>query len=345
MLKSTKLLTCALATCAAMSVSAQEMIMEDDFSWLNNPNITSSAVLHDTTKEGDNEFKTAKLTAYGIQNPGWVQGVFVLNADHTKRTYPDPDVDAEVTSEHIFDHPYQSVWMRPGYLKLGKTGFAGAVIAPAMEKLGDRTADVEVTLQMCSYTSAGSEAKPGNKDATNVYVGIWDNCDGEVEDADYEQEASSWIYDCKALNVTNYYPSKNLEYGADYDPWDKDLSMYKVVIKGAKANTRVYIFAGGFGREIENRDKDDNYPKTLTQVVNGEEKTFTFKPNINRIALKGCWMKVLKVTSEGTGVDEIEADNNAPVEYFNLQGMRIVNPEKGQIYIQRQGSKVSKILF
>ena len=44
-----------------------------------------------------------------------------------------------------------------------------------------------------------------------------------------------------------------------------------------------------------------------------------------------------------TGVDEIDADNSdAPVEYFNLQGIRVENPETGY-YIRRQGSSTSKV--
>ena len=44
------------------------------------------------------------------------------------------------------------------------------------------------------------------------------------------------------------------------------------------------------------------------------------------------------------GAAEIEADNaNAPVEYFNLQGVRVNNPENG-VYIRRQGSDVQKVL-
>lgn len=36
-------------------------------------------------------------------------------------------------------------------------------------------------------------------------------------------------------------------------------------------------------------------------------------------------------------------DSNAPVEYFNLQGVKLANPEAGQIVIRRQGSQVSKV--
>lgn len=41
------------------------------------------------------------------------------------------------------------------------------------------------------------------------------------------------------------------------------------------------------------------------------------------------------------GVD-VEFDENAPVEYYNLQGVRVNNPGTG-IYIRRQGTKVDKI--
>lgn len=46
-----------------------------------------------------------------------------------------------------------------------------------------------------------------------------------------------------------------------------------------------------------------------------------------------------------TGIDIIDVDSDAPVEYFNLQGVRIANPLAGQILIRRQGDQVEKIRF
>lgn len=59
------------------------------------------------------------------------------------------------------------------------------------------------------------------------------------------------------------------------------------------------------------------------------------------------YMSRVYVLAEGstTGIDNIEAgifDENAPVEYYNLQGIRVTNPTNG-IFIKRQGSKVSKL--
>ena len=50
-------------------------------------------------------------------------------------------------------------------------------------------------------------------------------------------------------------------------------------------------------------------------------------------------------TKHTTGVESISVeDSAAPVEYFNLQGVRVENPENG-LYIVRQGNKVSKQLI
>jgi hypothetical protein len=44
-----------------------------------------------------------------------------------------------------------------------------------------------------------------------------------------------------------------------------------------------------------------------------------------------------------TSVSNIAVDANAPVEYFNLQGVRVANPENG-LFIRRQGNKATKVL-
>lgn len=50
------------------------------------------------------------------------------------------------------------------------------------------------------------------------------------------------------------------------------------------------------------------------------------------------------VENSSSAIDEIGVDENAPVEYFNLQGIRVENPENG-IFVRRQGSNVSKVVI
>lgn len=46
-----------------------------------------------------------------------------------------------------------------------------------------------------------------------------------------------------------------------------------------------------------------------------------------------------------SAIDNIVADDaNAPVEYFNLQGVKVQNPENG-LYIKRQGKTVEKVVI
>lgn len=44
-------------------------------------------------------------------------------------------------------------------------------------------------------------------------------------------------------------------------------------------------------------------------------------------------------------IENVNIDNtNAPVEYFNLQGVRVANPENG-VFVRRQGTEVSKVVL
>lgn len=45
-----------------------------------------------------------------------------------------------------------------------------------------------------------------------------------------------------------------------------------------------------------------------------------------------------------SGIENILDDVNAPVEYYNLQGMKVENPANG-LYIRRQGNKATKIIL
>ena len=60
-------------------------------------------------------------------------------------------------------------------------------------------------------------------------------------------------------------------------------------------------------------------------------------------ALLDARVKWLNEQWTGTGVEEVEFNDNAPIEYYNLQGIKIDNPSNG-IYIKVQGTKATKII-
>lgn len=54
--------------------------------------------------------------------------------------------------------------------------------------------------------------------------------------------------------------------------------------------------------------------------------------------------QTLKKYVETSAVEGIEADENAPVEYYNLQGVRVAEPANG-IFIVKKGNKATKQIF
>ncbi|MDE6036706.1 MAG: hypothetical protein K2G05_00375, partial [Duncaniella sp.] len=56
-------------------------------------------------------------------------------------------------------------------------------------------------------------------------------------------------------------------------------------------------------------------------------------------------LTALKISdSDLSGLDVITVDEDAPVEYYNLQGIRVENPAAG-LYIKRQGNTTTKVLI
>ena len=62
-----------------------------------------------------------------------------------------------------------------------------------------------------------------------------------------------------------------------------------------------------------------------------------------------CGKKAAMYTFEvpagnATAIEEVMAEVEVPVEYYNLQGVRVMNPESG-LYIKRQGNKITKVIL
>lgn len=92
----------------------------------------------------------------------------------------------------------------------------------------------------------------------------------------------------------------------------------------------------------------ENFAAAGSFAENGDTKTITYD-DLSWLLGNGQelgYFKNTTITFGGTGaINEVAVDNNnAPVEYFNLQGVRVNEPVAGQIVIRRQGNEVSKLL-
>lgn len=53
----------------------------------------------------------------------------------------------------------------------------------------------------------------------------------------------------------------------------------------------------------------------------------------------------IRKVPEAAGVEDITADDNSPVEWYNLQGLKVdYDNAPAGVYIRRQGSKTTKVL-
>ncbi len=77
----------------------------------------------------------------------------------------------------------------------------------------------------------------------------------------------------------------------------------------------------------------------LTFDVIANESYYIFN-NSSQIALNSYTF----TPSGESALEMVAAEENAPVEYFNLQGIRVADPDNG-VYLRRQGNNVSKVVF
>ena len=79
-----------------------------------------------------------------------------------------------------------------------------------------------------------------------------------------------------------------------------------------------------------------NYPNAL-------DKAYSWQ-NASGESLASKMVGSITFDIKPSAIGSITTDDSiAPVEYFNLQGVKLANPEAGQIVIRRQGSQVSKV--
>lgn len=116
--------------------------------------------------------------------------------------------------------------------------------------------------------------------------------------------------------------------------------------------TKLVVMIGDKVVEVPEYVREDNsaYSWVNTSVALGNLKAG------DKITIRNCdeqwptasamrwFIDNIKVTANSTGaVENLEVENNAAPEYFNLQGVRVANPENG-LYIVRRGTTVSKVM-
>ncbi len=99
----------------------------------------------------------------------------------------------------------------------------------------------------------------------------------------------------------------------------------------------------GFGEDITTTISDDNLSTTLAVVSIDASVPYDLNGTYD-ITWNYTNKVVTFVKIDQGGIETVDFNENAPVEYFTIQGVRVNNPTEG-IYICRRGAKVEKIII
>ncbi|MCM1070597.1 MAG: hypothetical protein NC210_08055 [[Clostridium] fimetarium] len=181
--------------------------------------------------------------------------------------------------------------------------------------------------------------KPGLYYLVNPWAGYGEN---------YNPELASPLF-INATNPERVFITSNLS--GEPTPGDRDIntgvrpsSNYGEVYIGNLYDTAGFMAEHNTGKVVRNEYNE--------KVINldGAVLSYIMDPSENN-AITGYWQGdrfriVLNGVTEGDSSVEVveEEATDAPVEYYNLQGVRVANPGTG-IYIRRQGSTVTKVIL
>lgn len=184
-----------------------------------------------------------------------------------------------------------------------------------------------------------------------TYVWSWKTYEGSsyLNGSAYANKAAHAVNDCYAISpvidLTGYSTASfKFEQAARFQTTLKTLCGVAVREEGATEWTALEITewpeAGAWTWSWSNDIDLDSYVGKKIQIGfkygSTDEGADTWE--IRNLYISGT-------KAGGVGIVDSIVDENAPAEYYSLQGVRLANPEKGQLVIVRKGNKAFKAIL
>ncbi len=138
----------------------------------------------------------------------------------------------------------------------------------------------------------------------------------------FDKASTNTGFDVFTVGGENYYVVNRAKDGARY---------HDFAVKSMKTGEEVATFEHAAGEATQ-------YNTALAATVNEDGTVNIFQ------YVQGLRLAMYKYTPGASGVESTLADDNAPVEYYNLQGVKVANPENG-LFIKKQGAKAVKVVL
>lgn len=149
--------------------------------------------------------------------------------------------------------------------------------------------------------------------------------------------AGGWLKNPKELFLDNGDVNLILAFGNNYKFEDFSVKDNKYF------NSSEYLFIAGTISDEEYKARREAVAAEYSATITIEGKGTKEYPVIPDIAnLTPTLAPKVTVVVDPSGIAEVENDLSGNVEYYNLQGIRVENPENG-IFIRRQGNKTTKV--
>lgn len=150
----------------------------------------------------------------------------------------------------------------------------------------------------------------------NLTIGEWDPVagveltkNGDIFEGDATMTGGYFSFTDKLADASNDWNTVGQRFGATANNIDTHLNVAATLMRGQNAFHIIDY---------------TEYPQEVHFVVDFKAMTVTL--------------------STATGVEDVAVESAAPAEYYNLQGIRVAQPEAGKLYIVKKGDKVSKML-
>lgn len=153
---------------------------------------------------------------------------------------------------------------RPGFLKLGKTGYGGDLVSPKIPEIGSGM-DIAVSMQLVGYCT-----NAGTLDDVQVYVGVLGpgkvtkiigGNGGEIVNGVLycdENKAQIVLNDVASFMLTD---DNHFNYTTDPDGllvWENPNTNYTIYVDGATSDTQIVILGGAFDVQVKTIGKGKN---------------------------------------------------------------------------------------
>lgn len=153
---------------------------------------------------------------------------------------------------------------RPGFLKLGKTGYGGDLVSPKITEIGSGM-DIAVSMQLVGYCT-----QAGTLDDVQVYVGVLGpgkvtkiigGNGGEIVNGVLycdENKAQIVLNDVASFMLTG---DNHFNYTTDPDGllvWENPNTNYTIYVDGATSDTQIVILGGAFDVQLKTIGKGKN---------------------------------------------------------------------------------------